>query len=164
MSRYLLVLACSEKKDPSPYQMKALDRYDGVNFRVLKKLRRERILPENLDIVIISAKYGLLDADEYIDDYDMRMTPEKASHLHAQIMDRLKELFSHTAYEGVLVNLGKDYLPAIAGIENCAPCPVGYAQGRIGEKMRDMKTWVTRIPLKTTRQKTLKELNLEPAE
>jgi hypothetical protein len=159
MSRYLLIVACSQKKDPSPHPLKAIDRYDGVNFRVIKKFKRERKLPGNLDIVIISAKYGILRPDEYIDFYNVRMTRQKARTLHSQILNHLRNLFSSNDYQEIFVNLGKDYLPAIEGIEDFVSCPVVHAEGRIGEKMGAMKRWVTRIALFSEDQKTLTDCN-----
>lgn len=160
MPHYLLLIGCSQKKDSSPHPMRALDRYDGVNFRILKKFSRERTL-QNLDIVIISAKYGFLKADDCIDNYDLRMTSQRAHDLHSTVLGNLKELISSNTYEEIFINLGKDYLPAIEGFEKFAACPVVYAKGRIGEKMRDMKKWITRISLKSRTQKTLTDLVLQ---
>ncbi len=161
MSQYLLIIGCSQKKDPSQTPMKALNRYNGVNFKVIKKFKRERKLPENLDIVIISAKYGFLRADDYIDDYDLRMTKKRAQELHPAILNELEELISNNTYKEIFINLGKDYLPAIEGFNTCAACPVLYAQGRIGEKLRDMKKWIIRISLSSENQKTLTDLVLQ---
>lgn len=158
MPSYLLIIGCSQKKDPSPYPMKALDRYEGVTFKVLKKFKRERVLPRTLDIVIISAQYGFLRADDLIHDYDVRMTKKRALELQPQILQQLKELISHNTYQEVFINLGKDYLPAIKGIENLATCPIGYAGGRIGEKMAATKQWITRVTRVSEHQKTLNEV------
>lgn len=128
---------------------------------MLKKFRRERRLPDSLDIVIISAKYGLLRADEHISNYNVRMTKERALNLHPQILDELEELISHNPYKEIFINLGKDYLPSIEGIEIAASCPVMYAQGRIGEKMRAMKKWMIRIALQSEKQKTLNDVILQ---
>ena len=160
MSRYLLIIGCSQKKNSSLSAMKALDRYDGVNFRVLKKFRRERTLPHDLDIVIISAKYGFLNADDYTEDYNMRMTPQRALILHDRIIGELNQLLREKAYEEIFINLGKDYLPAIEGLDSIVTCPVTYAEGRIGEKMSAMKRWITRIALMSDDQKTLTDLLL----
>ena len=155
---YLLILGCSQKKDPSPHPVKALDRYDGVNFKVIKKFRRDRKLPENLDIIIISAKYGFLKSDEKIDDYNQRMTKERAQELHPIIIHELKEFTSNRQYKEIFINLGKDYMPAIKGIENLTNCPILYAQGRIGEKMSALKKWLTLICLSSRNQKTLTDI------
>lgn len=157
MPHYLLVMGCSQKKDASPSPMKALDRYEGVNFKVLKKFRKEKKMPDNLDIVIISAKYGFIEADDYIDDYDLRMDKKRAFELHGQVLNDLKELLSTKNYEEIFINLGKDYLPALEGIENAVTCPVTYAEGRIGEKMKAMKNWIIKISL-SKGQKTLDEV------
>ena len=77
--RYLLIVACSQRKRSDPGLLPAIERYDGVNFRVLRKARREGYWPENLDVLILSAKYGLLKPDTLIEDYDSRMTQERAS-------------------------------------------------------------------------------------
>lgn len=155
---YLLIIGCSQKKNPSPCPVKALDRYDGVNFKVIKKFRRDKKLPENLDIIIISAKYGFLKADEKIDDYDVRMTEKRAQELHPNIVHEMKEFISNKVYEEIFINLGKDYMPAIEGIENLANCPVLYAQGRIGEKMGALKKWLTKVYCSSQDQKTLPEV------
>lgn len=158
MSLYLLIIGCSQKKNPSPYPMKALDRYEGVNFSVLKKFKRERALPKTLDIVIISAQYGFLTVNDLIDNYDMRMTKKRAHTLQPHIFQQLKKFVSHKNYQEIFINLGKEYLPAVEGIETLVECPVVYAGGRIGEKMAAMKLWLTRVTRVSTKQKTLHDV------
>ncbi len=153
MARYLLIVGCSQKKNPSCNPMKALDRYEGVNFRVIKKLREEGKIPSSLDITIISAKYGFLKADDYIDDYDVRMTIQRACELHSEVLSQMKL----EDYGEIFINLGKDYMPAVKGIEDLATCRILYAEGRIGEKMSAMKRWIIRIGRASEEQKTLAE-------
>jgi hypothetical protein len=155
MARYLLMLGCSQKKDPSPTPLKALHRYDGVNFRVLKKFLAERAFSQLLDICIISARYGLLYPDDLIEDYDVKMTSQRARDLHPEVMKRLQEQLSENSYEELFVNMGKDYLPAIDGLENLVTCPVVYAPGRIGEKMSAMKQWLLYISRRCDDQTSL---------
>jgi cytoplasmic iron level regulating protein YaaA (DUF328/UPF0246 family) len=155
---YLLVIGCSQTKDSSSYPMKALERYQGVNFKVIKKFKRERKFPDDLDIVIISAKYGLLRADTIIHDYNMRMTHNRAQELHDRTIQKLKELISQEKYDEIFINMGKDYLPAIKGIETLVECPVVFAKGRIGEKMAAMKQWLIRISFSAEKQKTLEDV------
>lgn len=155
---YLLVIGCSQTKDSSPHSMEALERYQGVNFNVIKKFKRERKLPDDVDIVIISAKYGLLKADTVIDDYDMQMTEKRAQKLHSDIIQKFRGLFSQKKYDEIFVNMGKNYLPAIKGIETMVECPVVYAKGRIGEKMAAMKQWLIKISLSSDKQKKLGDL------
>ena len=71
---YLLIVTCSQRKRPDPGLLPAIERYDGVHFRVLRKARQEGHWPANLDVLIVSTKYGLLDLDTAIENYDLRMT------------------------------------------------------------------------------------------
>lgn len=160
MSSYLLIVGCSSSKNTSPLPMKALDRYEGTNFKVIKKFNREKGLPTNVDIVIISAQYGLITQDAVIEPYDLRMTRKQAEILHAEVMTSLKDLISKKVYKEIFVILGKDYMPAIEGIERIAPCPVLYARGRIGEKMAALKKWLNMIFLAREGQQKLTDLVL----
>jgi hypothetical protein len=160
MSSYLLVVGCSDSKNVSPVPMKALDRYEGVNFKVIKKFNREKGLPDNMDIVIISARYGLITQDAYIEPYDVRMTRKRAETLHPEVMNNLKDLISKKVYNEIFIVLGKDYVPAIEGIELIAPCPVSYAPGRIGEKMAALKKWLNKVLLAREGQQKLTDLAL----
>lgn len=160
MSSYLLIVGCSHSKNASPVPMKALDRYEGVNFKVIKKFNREKGLPDNVDIVIISARYGLITQDAYIGPYNMRMTRKRAETLHPGVMDNFRDLISQKVYKEIFVVLGKDYIPAIEGIELIAPCPVSYAQGRIGEKMAVLKKWLNKVLLAREGQQKLTDLAL----
>jgi hypothetical protein len=160
MPSYLLIVGCSDSKNASPVPMKALDRYEGVNFKVIKKFNREKGRPDNVDIVIISARYGLITQDTYIEPYNMRMTRKRAETLRPDVMNNLKELISQKIYEEIFIVLGKDYLPAIEGIGFIAPCPVSYAQGRIGEKMAALKKWLNKVLLAREGQQKLTDLAL----
>src|SRR5688572_1934080 len=76
----LLILSCSQRKHPSRRPMPAVARYDGAAFQVLKKYLRTTHDP-SLRVFILSAKYGVIDGDAPIADYDQKMTPERADAL-----------------------------------------------------------------------------------
>lgn len=145
--RYLLVIACSSRKRPVPEPLPALERYDGVNFRVLRKARREGHWPAGLDILVISAKYGLVEAITEIPYYDLLMTKARALQLQQQVSLALDERINLVDYDEVFVNLGKAYRVAIAGTTALGPNSpkVHFATGGIGEKMSQMKQWLLRI-------------------
>jgi cytoplasmic iron level regulating protein YaaA (DUF328/UPF0246 family) len=112
--RYLLIIACSQRKRPDPGRLPAIERYDGVNFRVLQKAKRERYLPDNLDILILSAKYGLIEATTPIENYGLKMTKQRAMELQTEVSRDLDNYLSKTRYDEIFVNLGKAYLTTIA--------------------------------------------------
>ena len=48
-------------------------------------------------------------------------------------------------YEEVFVNVGRQYMPALEGIEELLGCPVKHAQGKgPGPKASQMKAWLER--------------------
>jgi hypothetical protein len=143
----LLIVACSASKREGQGALPALSLYDGVNFRVIRKFLDEQGWPPGLNIKVLSAKYGLLDATDLIETYDERLTPTKAATIQKDVV---KQLAQAGRFQSVFVNLGKDYLPAIEGIEQLfSGCTIKYATGGIGSKMKEMKRWLARLTNRT---------------
>lgn len=144
--RRLLIVSCSQRKLDDPDPLPALDRYDGVNFRVIKKAMREGRWPQNLDLLILSAEHGLVDPSQLIRPYDRRMTAKRGAYLAGEVGEALARRFRETPYEEVFVNAGKDYLPALRLLEelHSPGSVVTYAEGGIGRKMAAMKRWIER--------------------
>lgn len=139
-SGHLLILACSQRKKESSATALAVHLYDGVNFRVLRKVLLERGWPPGLQIKILSAKYGLIDARTPIEPYDQRLDKDAAARINARTLAQLTNVASPAA---VFVNLGKDYLPAVDGLEGVFPgSEITFAEGPIGMKMSAMKRWL----------------------
>jgi len=138
---YLLLFACSQRKRTDDGLLPAIERYDGVNFRVLQKAKREKYLPENLDVLIISAKYGLIEARTPIENYDLKMTKQRAAELQVQVSKDLDKYLSKMSYDKIFINLGKTYLTVIASSGKISRLngKIIYATGRIGQKMAQMK-------------------------
>ncbi len=143
----LLILACSQRKIKTRSPTPAIHLYDGVNYRVLRKVLCERGWPVGLQIKIISAKYGLIDATTQIESYEQRLDKQRAKDITSSVIMKLSKL---SAPESVFVNLGKDYLPAISGIEDIYPgSDVKYADGPIGRKMQSMRCWLNGLCYQT---------------
>ena len=111
---HLLLLGCSNRKRAVKGKLPALQLYDGVNFRVLRGFLNERGWPPGLCIKILSAKYGLIDATDLIEIYDERLEATTAQKFNRKV---LKTLARFGKPRSAFINLGKDYLPAIAGID-----------------------------------------------
>ena len=52
----LLIVTCSQRKRSDRELLSALERYDGPFFGILRKAQREGYWPDNLDVLITSAK------------------------------------------------------------------------------------------------------------
>lgn len=144
-SRKLLLIACSNRKIHSKGLLLAIERYDGVNYRVIHKLQREGKFPGNVDVKILSAKFGLIDAQTPIPYYDQRMDKQRAKQLHAQVMRELGKI-AHEPYEEIFINMGKVYLGAMDGYTALLPnARIKFAEGGIGQKMAAMRNWLVAI-------------------
>ncbi|MCS7012130.1 MAG: hypothetical protein NZM05_00680 [Chloroherpetonaceae bacterium] len=140
--RRLLIISCSDRKRSSKGKLPAWERYDGVSFRLLKKLQRENAFPKNLDVLILSAKHGLLSPETWIDDYDLKMTAARAFELAPSVSRQLDRLLRREKYADVFVNLGKAYFSALALSEELPKLNLTCAQGGIGSRMKQMKAWI----------------------
>ncbi|HEU0026255.1 MAG TPA: hypothetical protein VFQ25_03995 [Ktedonobacterales bacterium] len=152
--RYLLMVACSQRKTSSTRPCPAIERYDGVNYRVLRNLKRQGLWPENLDIVIISAKFGLLDASAPIENYDLRMTRDRALALQRDVSAGLDARLRQTDYVEVFVNVGATYRLALeqSGELRRLGGRARYASGGIGIKMGEMRRWILHLVEDQTRR------------
>ena len=147
---YLLILACSQRKNKERSPAPAIHLYDGVNYRVLRKHLLERGWPPGLQIKIISAKYGLIDATTLIEPYDLRLNCLSAAKMNSKILGRLRVLGIPHNPSSIFVNLGADYLPAVRELETLFPnSKINFARGAIGLKMKAMKEWLQRLPSRT---------------
>lgn len=136
----MLILPCSKQKKQVS-TAPALELYDGPFYRVLRKN-----MPLNLDVFILSAKYGLISSNKIISNYDQMMTLERAHELEDDISIELKEIFKKDQYDDIFINLGKIYMLALEKSENLlSRYNVTLADGQIGERLHQLKGWLTKI-------------------
>ncbi len=140
----LLLMACSATKRPDPGLLSAFARYDGPSFRTVRKwCAAHPNEARRLDILIVSAKYGLLSAfHSEIADYDQRMTADRARELIPSIVNGLVSGLAHNPYSSMLVHLGQDYLPVLGVGLLPAPLAVSFTAGGIGERLGQLKRWL----------------------
>jgi hypothetical protein len=147
----ILILACTLTKRHDPGKLAAIERYDGPTFRVLRNARTAGKL-EHITVCVLSARYGLLKADEPIEDYDQRLDHDRATVLAPQVATWLDEL----AFQAVLAErVGRrvDVYLALPGlyrtlipqswIERMEPwAAIQWGHGGIGERLAQLKAWL----------------------
>ncbi len=141
----LLIVACSHRKKPAREQLPAIERYDGPAFRVLRKFLRQRQGPMPR-ILILSGKYGLIDADTRIREYDYRLTPAAAQQLRPAIFKRLRKELRVGPIRSVGLCLGWDYRQAVEGLEEQLPdgATVEVIGGGLGRRLTRLREWLYR--------------------
>jgi hypothetical protein len=144
--RRLLILGCSDRKNDvapdTPQQLfgfmttrrsrsfAAWDVYAGVAFQVVKRCQREAAFPHDVDVLILSAKYGLITPDHEITNYDLKMTPEPAARRRGANVHRLKETMAVAHYREVFLMMGRTYLGAIEPLDDWSTgCSVIHKPG-----------------------------------
>jgi len=140
--RRLLVLACSARKRTDAGLLPAIDRYDGPAFRVLRRFLAAGDDPP--DVLVLSARYGLIASDREIPDYDLRLTPTAADSLCADVLRSLGEMLARTGYAEVALCLGRDHFRAVAGYEDVVPggTAVSVIAGGLGTRLRNLRAWL----------------------
>jgi len=92
--RVVLVTSCGAKKEETPQPAGKL--YKSSRIRHLYKRSKELGIP----FYILSAKYGLINADTIIEPYDKVMTPERAAELLPQVKETIKSFDLVIFYKG----------------------------------------------------------------
>jgi hypothetical protein len=120
----------------------AIDRYDGPAFRVLRAFLVGAVDPP--DVLVLSARYGLIASAHEIPDYDQLLTPEAADALRPDVLRSLDETLAGASFSEVAFCLGRDYRRAVAGHEDVIPSwtAVVHITGSQGTRLRNLRTWL----------------------
>lgn len=141
--RYLLIVACSQRKLSDDGLLPAIARYDGPIFRLLRRFLQQKP-PSFPDIYILSAEFGLISQDYLIPYYDRRMTKERSQQLQQEVMAKLQHILNTTPYQEICICLGRDYFNALNEYETLiqSGSNIQIATGSIGKKLAKLYTWL----------------------
>lgn len=137
---YLLIISCSEKKAQISNPAPAIEVYDGPFFKMIRKLKNESKFSNNIHVLIISAKYGIIGLYDLIEKYNQKMTKRRAEELKIGVKKKLEEFLNNKNFKEIFVCLGKNYRLVLDGFNS--DIPIIYADGKIGEKLSQTKEWV----------------------
>jgi hypothetical protein len=139
----LLVLACTSRKRPDAGLLPAIQRYDGPSFRVLRKYRRS-IADEGLNVVILSAEFGLIGDHEQIPDYDRFMNTQRAIQLRRKVLNQFGRVTDEFAPTSMLISAGQTYMRAMPDLQTIRAqgVVVKVADGPPGKKLSKLHDWL----------------------
>ena len=142
MSRDLLLMGCSRRKAAGIQAGPAWEVYDGPLYRVLRKRLGPRAAwPEGLDVLIVSARYGVIRADRRIETYDAVLTGREPP---GRWTKALRRAVGGRDYGRVHVNLGRAYLRAVGDLGPLfAGADVAFAAGGIGRRAAGLVAWLS---------------------
>lgn len=143
----LLIVPCSQNKKITDHPTAAINVYDGPFYRLLRKNVLVFDNNNGLDILIISAKYGLIDPLYKIQTYDQKMDEKQAKRLKPKIRKRLLKIIKDKTYSEIFVNTGNSYSLALDGFQDIVKrfspnTRFRMGHGKIGERLHEMKEWL----------------------
>jgi hypothetical protein len=142
-SRRLLILACSARKNVAHHPVPAWELYDGVAFRLVKRLQREGTFPIDVDIIILSAKHGVISPATRITAYERRMNVAAAMSQATRNIRVLQQLLRGGKYRCVYLFMGSAYRTALLPLGAWqGHAVIGGRGGRIGEQLHSLKRWL----------------------
>jgi len=136
-------MSCSECKVPAKGLMRAIDRYDGPAFRVLRKYLRAE--PEDAPtVVILSARYGLISADRRIRSYDCRLSGYSAGEIRPQVLKTARTVIESKQWRVVGICAGRVYRAALDGFEDLIPrgVQIDFINGGLGLRLTSLRKWL----------------------
>lgn len=139
----LLILACSQRKVPAKGYLRAIDRYDGPAFRVLRKYLRETA-DGSLAVLVLSAKYGLIEAERAIPWYDQRLSDASAARLRAQVLEVAKHVLRSHHWRAVGLCAGREYRSVLDRLAELIPegTRLHLLAGGQGKRLTALRDWL----------------------
>lgn len=137
----LLIISCSATKRGR--RRAACNLYGGPVFQDLAK--RERTIGElGADVLVLSARHGLVGFRAWLNRYDQRMDHHTAHSQAPTNENTLRQLQRERRYAEVMIVVGKQYRAALGNI-GCwsGKARVVLAGGRgIGDMRKQMSAWL----------------------
>lgn len=140
----LLVLACSGRKHRTPHPVPAWYRYDGVLFRLCKRLQADRRFPADVRVRILSAEHGIITPDTPIAWYDRQLDEARAAELREGVTRALCQAVEEEHAAEVYLALGGRYRAVV----DCLPAqvPVRGGPAGIGTMQSQLRRWLAAPP------------------
>ena len=150
MERSLLIISCSKCKIKTSGVIPAYKRYHGSKtggiYPKLHKAIKDGYFPKNLDILIISAKYGLLRWDEPIEWYNQKMDEKRVNELRPGIQKKLKVFLNGKYYDQIFNCLWDLYNKTLEGFDLKRYCGEEIEVERNWlKKMSQMTEWIKEL-------------------
>src|SRR5436305_10158496 len=141
--RRLLIVACSARKIAAARPIRAWELYDGVAYRLVKRLQRDGNFPADVDTLVLSAKHGLISPSARITAYDQRMNSVIATAQAMRNARILRRYLQGGRYGSIYLFMGRSYRQALLPFTAwCGELVIEGCAGRIGMQLRRLKLWL----------------------
>jgi len=142
----LLILGPSYQRNEKQEPLPAVERYNGVFYKVFKKRGKGKV-----DILILNDKLDLIWGNEYLPaipakegkwgGYGPKKIPKKIVNRNIKI---LSDILNKNNYDEVFIALNRNFRRAIEGIDKLTDANIIYVRGRgIGVQANLLKNWLS---------------------
>lgn len=138
------MLACSSRKHRTPHPIPAWYRYDGVLFRLCKRLQADRRFPPDVHVRILSAEHGIITPDTPIAWYDRQLDNTRAAELRESVTRSLRQAVEEEHAAEVYLALGGRYRAVVGSLPE--QVPVRGAPAGIGTMQSQLRRWLAVPP------------------
>ncbi|MGQ9706746.1 MAG: hypothetical protein ACUVWP_07085 [bacterium] len=137
-----MILFCSRKKKKDKTPLLAIERYDGGWIRLVRKnVLSDRDNIKDIDVYILSGRYGLIQIDYSIPYYEEREPHRRLLEKKEEVIEKIKILFENERYSEVYLLMGRIFKEvAVKGIPEGVK--VIFCNGGYGDKMHDFLRWL----------------------
>ena len=143
VNRNLLILGCSRSKRGIGSPLPAIERYDGPGFRMVRRMFFNG-LHLDVDLMIFSAKFGLLWPSTPIPNYDHLLDGTNKIARGREASKELSETIERLGYQEVFLSMGQKYASALQGYPmNGTAAKLIVPIGRIGKRLQQTRRWLT---------------------
>jgi len=102
----LVITSCSKTKKKIRKKIKAIERYKGQMFCMTVKFANQN----NYDILILSAKYGVLKPNDKIGYYNKQINNQNdIFNLKPKVITKLSKIIENENYEKIIIIMGEKY-------------------------------------------------------
>jgi hypothetical protein len=145
VQKSLVILGCSDRKRLTSRPLRAVERYDGPTFRVLRRHVRETP-QESLHIRILSARFGLIPDDAEIPRYNRSLNGSDKAEFRLRVEVQVRQALRDVQPERVFVSLGSRYWPLVERplTNTIASAQLFVAAGGIGGRASQLAWWLGR--------------------
>lgn len=161
----IVLTSCSQRKKNNESLLSAIERYDGPNFRLLRKYLNQTT--DELDVYILSARYGLIHQEKQISFYEEKLNKNNLQEITKLSIAQANNFFTgREKAKEVFVNLGTLYLQVFEPIleKLSKKNELIFTSGSSGRRLAEMHDWLygENSPLRNEKTETvLKEVYIK---
>src|SRR5262249_8256752 len=95
-------------------------------------------------VLILSARYGLIEADRHIPRYDQRLSASSAKNLRPAVLETARHVLGSRPWRGVGVCAGQEYHAALDGLGGVLAQGARGAllSGGLGKRLAALRNWL----------------------